>query len=447
MLKKIFLLLTVSIMIFLPSAYANDVTEKNMYKNFFSIKVEGEYIDGDVYYDEKSGDVYIPLRAVFESMGNTVLWNDNTKTVDIVPGTEKNSAYKGERKNTGGIVAQTYNVYPNCVSINYNGTVFEAETFILNNRTYIGFSAFSQFDGHTYGDNATNTIRLYSKNFKELANDVAVYYGNDKTLTFAETLDLIRYLYGDVTVAIKNNFQELDNYLLFNQAVLKIAEELNVTLTEEDLKTFNENNDIDSIIEKTGIEDSKFFNDLVVTDYALRGKLAQLKKAELYNPTDDEVKVWYANAMESKGLWLQAQHILIPKDDKGEGLKEAQRLLTEAKKSTTDFTKLMLAYSQDPGSKSEPNGYIFTEGQMVDSFYQGALNLKVGEISEIVESEYGYHIIKKIAQWDNGIPYEDIKDTVRNSYAEKIFEEKLNEKTTESDVFFLKDSLIKNFSK
>ena len=59
-----------------------------------------------------------------------------------------------------------------------------------------------------------------------------------------------------------------------------------------------------------------------------------------------------------------------------------------------DLLALSLQYSEDTGGvASAPKGYTFTKGDMVDVFYQAALALEPGEVSGVVESEYGYHII------------------------------------------------------
>lgn len=57
------------------------------------------------------------------------------------------------------------------------------------------------------------------------------------------------------------------------------------------------------------------------------------------------------------------------------------------------FNELMNEYSEDTGLKSNPDGYTTTTGKMVAPFEEAALALKPGEISGIVESTYGYHII------------------------------------------------------
>ena len=59
----------------------------------------------------------------------------------------------------------------------------------------------------------------------------------------------------------------------------------------------------------------------------------------------------------------------------------------------TLFDELMAQYSEDTGLESYPDGYTTTVGQMVPEFEQTALSLGFGEISDVVESSYGYHII------------------------------------------------------
>lgn len=60
------------------------------------------------------------------------------------------------------------------------------------------------------------------------------------------------------------------------------------------------------------------------------------------------------------------------------------------------FDTVMAEKSEDPGSQSQPDGYIFGSGEMVTEFYDGAKALAEGEISEPVKSSYGYHIILRL---------------------------------------------------
>ncbi len=111
--------------------------------------------------------------------------------------------------------------------------------------------------------------------------------------------------------------------------------------------------------------------------------------------------------------YITAKHILITTVDPASG--ETKRTDEEAKKEAQsildrinageDFDTLMNQYSEDTGLSNNPNGYTFTEGQMVTEFYDGAKALAEDEVSELVKSSYGYHIIKRVklddSQLDN----------------------------------------------
>lgn len=157
------------------------------------------------------------------------------------------------------------------------------------------------------------------------------------------------------------------------------------------------------------------------TAYAQKGSISvgvTIGDTTLYkiDLVEEKLREMYKLFPESTGLWIQAQHILIMKTEDSIGKKTAEMILSELRKDPTRFDEFVEKYNEDPGVEQQPAGYVFTEGDMVDSFYKGALNTKVGAISGIVESEYGYHIIKKVNQWDDGIPFELVADQVANIY-------------------------------
>ena len=75
--------------------------------------------------------------------------------------------------------------------------------------------------------------------------------------------------------------------------------------------------------------------------------------------------------------------------------------------------------------ESTPEGYVFTEGEMVQEFYDGTKALEVGAVSEPVQSSYGYHIIKREALTD--ADYEKYSETVKTSVESEKFKAKLDE--------------------
>ena len=76
--------------------------------------------------------------------------------------------------------------------------------------------------------------------------------------------------------------------------------------------------------------------------------------------------------------------------------------------SGEDFDEVMNTMSMDPGLASAPNGYTFTNnGTMVPTFESAAFSLEIGQISTIIPSSYGYHILKR----EPLIPYEEFITT------------------------------------
>lgn len=117
------------------------------------------------------------------------------------------------------------------------------------------------------------------------------------------------------------------------------------------------------------------------------------------------------NHMKENGLWLdankyfmdnywRAKHVLIATDgktdeEKADAKSKAEDILKRAE-SGEDFSKLVEEYSEDPGSKSSPDGYVFTTGKMVKEFEDGTKNTEIGKFT-MVETSYGYHVIQRLA--------------------------------------------------
>ena len=76
----------------------------------------------------------------------------------------------------------------------------------------------------------------------------------------------------------------------------------------------------------------------------------------------------------------------------------AEKVLRLAKEGE-DFDKLIANYSNDYSMTQD--GYYFTYGYMLDEIEEAAFDLKINEISQIVETENGYHIIKRLEKDDN----------------------------------------------
>lgn len=134
---------------------------------------------------------------------------------------------------------------------------------------------------------------------------------------------------------------------------------------------------------------------------------------ELYNTegsalyaSDEDLAVYAADQN-----YITADHILLSTKDltTGEALTDEQKAekkaLAEEIKQKLDacegdideltalFQELADQYSEDPGRETYPTGYTFTTGSMVQEFEDAAYALSEGEVSEVVESSLGYHIL------------------------------------------------------
>ncbi|MBI5586720.1 MAG: peptidylprolyl isomerase [Deltaproteobacteria bacterium] len=142
---------------------------------------------------------------------------------------------------------------------------------------------------------------------------------------------------------------------------------------------------------------------------------------------------------------VKARHILIqvPKDVSEEDkkkLKEKTEGLLKQIQGGEDFAKLAEANSDDPGTKTKGGDLgFFSKGAMVPAFEQAAFALKPGELSGIVESDFGFHIIKVDEKKDAVVEsYESIKDKVKK----QALREKQETRVTEFVEKALKDAKV-----
>ena len=147
--------------------------------------------------------------------------------------------------------------------------------------------------------------------------------------------------------------------------------------------------------------------DQLVSKWTDAGTAETVVKRELKpNVTEDEAKKYYEDnpARFEEPEKVRAAHILLStrdqatnaelsEDKKAAKRKQMEDLLKRAR-AGEDFGKMAKEYSDDPGSKDKGGEYTFPRGQMMPEFESAAFSLNTNQVSDIVTTPYGFHIIK-----------------------------------------------------
>lgn len=192
---------------------------------------------------------------------------------------------------------------------------------------------------------------------------------------------------------------------------LKKASEMGISVSDEEVDTEIENakkyfetqEKFDEFLKGQNM-DLDYFKESVKKDMTI-SKLIE-KLTENVSITDDEVKKYYDDH-QNEFMSVKASHILL--DTKEEAEKILQRV-----KAGENFNELAKQNSKDPSAKENSGdlGY-FRHGDMVEPFEKAAFALKPGEISDIVQTDFGFHIIKvEDSKLDK---YEDVKEELKSS--------------------------------
>ena len=207
--------------------------------------------------------------------------------------------------------------------------------------------------------------------------------------------------------------------------LLAYAKESNLTLTTEE----NESIDriVDNYVESNGKSD--FLNQLKVMGISSEDGFREVYKNELisskmleemiafphmYIPEDVDITQYQEENR------ITVKHILVMNSSPNyTNPEEVANDILHFINSGEDFDALIQEFNEDPG---QPNsGYTFGPGEMVKEFEDAAFKLNINEVSGVVKSEYGYHIIKRI------VGEREIVNYITSTVEEPETTEKINE--------------------
>ncbi len=178
-------------------------------------------------------------------------------------------------------------------------------------------------------------------------------------------------------------------------------------------------------------EQLQFFSDNFLANEYLKREIAQKVTV-----SDDDLKTYYDTHKDEFKTpeMIKARHILVKvdssasEDDKKKAKEKAEMYLKRIKDGE-EFAKLASDVSDDPGSKTKGGDLgFFPKGRMVKPFEDAAFALKPGEMSGIVETQFGFHIIKVEEKKDSTV---ESFDAVKERLRQKLVQERTRKEITD----------------
>ena len=153
--------------------------------------------------------------------------------------------------------------------------------------------------------------------------------------------------------------------------------------------------------------------------------------------SEAEVKALYSTQKDERFTTkerIQARHILLnvesdATDEEKAEVRAAATALLERVKDGEDFAALAEEYSEDTasGTKGGDLGF-FTRGRMLKAFEEAAFSLPAGEVSDVVETQFGFHIIKVDAkEAERARPLEEVAEEIQEELVSEQAQEKAQE--------------------
>lgn len=300
-------------------------------------------------YVNESDRTMVPIRAFSEAFGAQVQWDEENNAVTVL-------GKKEIRLTLDSTVAY----------VDGEAVSLDSVPVLVNERTFVPL----RFVSEAFGYNVQ-----YAAATEQIVIDDSplIYDFGENIVTVREAQQLWRILKelngGEVSAYAGDYLNGICMASWFREIFPSF------TMTEEDYRNILGNMEADAGSLQSG----------------LTGMNALIYEKN-YLMSSDALERYIYQTYDLENLYTQtyvcAKHVLV------EDEKTAQEVYKKAA-AGEDFDSLIQQYGQDPGMAYYPEGYVFTLGEMVESFEATAYALEVGAISEPVASNFGYHIIKR----------------------------------------------------
>ncbi|WP_413374594.1 peptidylprolyl isomerase [Alkalihalobacillus sp. 1P02AB] len=271
---------------------------------------------------------------------------------------------------------------------------------------------------------AAFTLLAACNNEDTTADDAPIVVVNGTEITEGELVSILKNRYGDETLS----------ELVERQAILAQQENSGVTQEEidEELDYLKTNLQIETDEELFEALANNFNIHVTSVEQFIEGYIIPplvieaLAKKDV-NVTEEDKQAYYEENQEMYEEQVEASHILVTEEE------EAEEVL-EKINAGEDFAELAIEYSIDGSAARGGELGYFPRGQMVPEFSEAAFELAVDEVSEIVQSEFGYHIIKVTGKKSTFEDFEEEIEAALEAQQAKSGPEVLAEILDEADI-------------
>ncbi len=359
----------------------------------------------------------------------------------------------------GSDIYENISVMMGQMNISISGSPVEIDNMVYNGTTYVPLRRISELFGKVVSyDAPTSSITIRDKEEAQMVSKEIAFLVNGQPVRvdfFTQMINWYKLNSGGI-------YPEGEGYADFRDFVRdevvtmeitkQYADELGIVLFGTDLNAINKTVEIyaenyggmdafKALLLKNGITYDVYYE--IQKNYALREKLSDVMtdKITTYNLID----YYYDNIESFKVEKVTAKQIFMSTTDdagytlsaakKAEKENEMWRIYNKIKNGETSFDECMFAYSEDSGLKAYPDGYTFARGEMVKAFENHAFSMEKGEMSEVFESEQGFHIILVTERLTTYESFEKVRDNIFNSLRNEAYYNVVEPKISKANVY------------
>lgn len=246
-----------------------------------------------------------------------------------------------------------------------------------------------------------------------------------------------------VAAMLQNFKPQIVEGLVSKTLIVQACDDKGITVSDDELfskveafeKNLPKNLTLDGLLRQSGMTREMFNSDM-------REQLKLEKLLKVGQASEEEVVAYYEENKTrffEKPEMTQARHILIavkPEDtdeQKKEKRERAEQLLKQIKEEKADFAELAEKNSDCPSKAMGGDLGEFRRGQMVKEFEDAAFGMKVNEVSDVVETQFGYHIIQTLAHIEpKTFKLDEVRERIIEALKGRAIQEKVGDFMTEA---------------